>query len=254
MLKRRLDFLCSAALALLSACATTVPPSSLTTATSASPTGSAASDALAAIYERSIRAAAVRDPSFAVDLRTIGPAQHSVAVGTFTERDAPPSPTQRPIWVSPPDQLRTLCRGKPDAVLAIQEALGLPPQAAPSRPERQWHVFTFTVSRDALFRPCPGGTNVAASRCGDMVADAIDEPTARFLLDQLWSSDRVGFRGANGAPDWGYPFTGMGWTYNWDPYAPSPVGVSEFVVRKGSVLSDITASTPTEFCRADSGS
>lgn len=253
-MKPRWNFLCCAALAVLSACATTVPPAPLATVASASATGRAGSDALTAIYERSIRAAAVRDPSFAVDLRTIGATQHSVAVGTFTEHNAPPSPTQWPIWVSLPDQLRALCRGKSNAVLAIQQALGLPPQATPSRPERQWHVYTFTVARDALFRPCPGGTDIAAPRCGNKVSDAMDESTARFLLDQLWSSDRVGFRAASGAPDWGYPFTGMGWTYNWDPQAPSPIGVSEFVVRKGSVLSGLTASTPAEFCRAASGS
>jgi hypothetical protein len=74
------------------------------------------------------------------------------------------------------------------------------------------------------------------------------------LLDQLWSSDHVGFQAANGAPEWGYPFTGMGWTYNWDPRAASPVGVSEFAVRPGAVLSTPAATTPERFCNAASSS
>ncbi len=135
-------------------------------------------------------------------------------------------------------------------MLAIQQALGLPPQAAPSKPGRRWQVVTFDVPRDALFRPCPGGTDIAAPRCADTLDQHLDAATARFLLDQLWSSDRVGFHAANGAPEWGYPFTGMGWTYNWDPQAASPVGVSEFVVRQGAVLSAPAATTPERFCNA----
>ncbi len=230
-----LNVACCAALTVLSACALSPPQA---------PTG------LTALYEQSIHAAAVRDPSFAADLQTIQPGQTSVTVGTFTEWGAPASPTQRPIWVSLPSQLQDLCHGKPNAVLAIQQALGLPPQATPSKPEHEWQVLTFNVGREALFRPCPGGTDIAAPRCGNAVAQGLDETTARFLLNQLWSSDRIGFRAASGAPDWGYPFTGMGWAYNWDPQAASPIGVSEFVVRKGSVISQVSAAAPAQFCQS----
>jgi hypothetical protein len=206
---------------------------------------------LAAQYEHAIRAAAVRDPGFETPLRSIPPGQTSVTVATFTEWGPPSSPTQRPTWVSLPDQLRQMCHGKPDAVLAIQQILGLPPQAAPSHPAHHWEVITLNVPRKSLFRPCPGGTDIAAPRCVSTLADrsAIDDATARFLLDQVWSSDRVGFH-TNNSPDWGYPFTGMGWTYNWDPAAASPIGMSEFVLRPAARVTVVDTSDPAAFCAA----
>jgi hypothetical protein len=257
-MERCAKWLLCGALGALFACSAPPPPAPPTE----TPVANAPSpDALTLAYERSIRAAAVRDPGFAVALRTIGPQEHHVRVATFTEWDAPKSPTQRLTWVSLPDQLKALCHGKPDAVLAIQQALGLPPQATPAT-GHQWAVITFEVPRQALFRPCPGGTDVGAPRCANPLAaaatipsipaDTLDAETTRFLLDQLWSSFRVGFHGAGGEPDWGYPFTGMGWTYNWDPQAASPVGVSEFVVRGGSRLADVVSTTPAQFCNAGS--
>jgi hypothetical protein len=249
--------LCTTIMA-LSACATPqlgAPPSAPTFSRT---TERPAQGTLMADYERSIRSAAVRDPSFEVDLRTISPKKLQVTVATFTEWGTPASPTQRLIWVSLPGQLRSLCHDKPDSVLALQEALGLPPQPVPMNPQHRWQVITFTVPRSALFRPCPGGTDIAAPRCANTLAkemteptertDTLDAATTRFLLDQLWNSNRIGFSKPAGAPDWGYPFTGMGWAYNWDPTAASPVGVSEFVVRDDTVISNPVAATPSQFC------
>jgi hypothetical protein len=131
------------------------------------------------------------------------------------------------------------------------------------KPEHRRQMITFTVARNALFRPCPGGCDIAAPQCENRLAkemvvptvrtDTLDATTIRFLLDRLWSSNRIGFSRTPGGPDRGHPFTGMGWTYNWDPTAASPVGVSEFVVRERTVISGSVADTPFEFCnsRAD---
>jgi hypothetical protein len=250
---RNAGIVCSL-IAVLTAC---TPPRSDRATVPSVPEAPSATDALAAAYERGIRSAAVRDPGFSVPLRTIPREQAYVTVAHFTEWGLPVSPTERPLWVSLPDQLRDLCHDKPDAVLALEQILGLPPRALPHLYDHQWQVITFQVPRAALFRPCPGGTDIAAPECLDPLAAAptgrrdpttLDDATARFLLDQIWSSDRVGFRAPNGDPDWGYPFTGMGWTYNWDPQAPSPVGVAEFVVRKATRVSQVAAMSPDRFC------
>jgi hypothetical protein len=201
-------------------------------------------------YEASIRSAVVRDPGFSVPLRPIDAHLAAVDVATFTEWGVPASPLTRYTWVSLPAQLAELCRGKPDPVLAIQQILGLPPAAAPSRPDHQWQVVRFSVPREAIFRPCPGGIDPTAARCSpDDVASGLDDATARFFLDQIWSSDRVGFS-RQGAADYGYPYTGMGWSYDWDPASSSHIGVSEYVLKPGAPIANVAVSTPGAFCNA----
>jgi hypothetical protein len=232
VLRRNVVGLLSAAGILLEGCAAPLapPPASL-----------------GQVYEHSIHQAAVRDPGFSVPLQVIDSTQVTVKVATFTEWGVPASPLQRPTWISIPAQLQEHCRGKPDAVLAIQQILGLPPAPAPTRPDHSWQVIMFSVPRQALFRPCPGGTDIGAGRCsaGDVAPD-LDEATARFLLRQLWTSYRVGPTPA----DDGYPFTGMGWSYNWDPASPTHVGIAEYVVRPGAPVRDAVATTPSQFCNA----
>jgi len=48
----------------------------------------------------------------------------------------------------------------------------------------------------------------------------------------------------------GYPFTAMGWSYNWDPAAKTPMGVSEYVLRRRTVVHDATWVSPAQFCSA----
>lgn len=204
-------------------------------------------------YEAAIRAAAVHTPEFSVPLRAIGPEQSDVTVATFTEWGVPPSPLKRYTWVSLPAQLREMCRNKPDTVLAIQEILGLPPASTPSQPDHGWEVITFRVVRDALFRPCPGGTDIAAARCTIDPVAKLDNETTLFLLNQLWTSDRLGglerSEGAEAAVR-GYPFTGIGWSYNWDPASRSHVGVSEYVVKPGAQIREPKTTAPDQFCNA----
>jgi hypothetical protein len=54
-------------------------------------------------------------------------------------------------------------------------------------------------------------------------------------------------------PYTGYPFTGMGWSYDWDPQARSHVGVSEFIIDKGEAVIVGTAIEPSTFCAGIAG-
>src|SRR5208282_2439621 len=105
-----------------------------------------------------------------------------------------------------------MCRGKPDPILAIEQILGLPLMSKPSRPDHQWAVVTLVVPRMNIFRPCPGGTDIAEPRCSaEGIARNLDDATARFLLDQLWTSHRIDFERPDNIgemrEDFGYPFT-----------------------------------------------
>jgi hypothetical protein len=144
-----------------------------------------------------------------------------------------------------------MCKGKSDPVLFLEELLGLPPQSKPD-PGKRWHVYTFEVSQDAMFRPCPGGVDSSVPtqpRCvaGSALDPNLDHETARFLLQQFWYSHRTP-TSIGGVLDVGYPWTGMGWTYNWDPQSKNHIGVSEFVVQKGAVAGKVLDASPAQFC------
>jgi hypothetical protein len=67
--------------------------------------------------------------------------------------------------------------------------------------------------------------------------------TERFVFSQAVSS----YRDAFAAP--GYPFTGMGWSYNWSPDSPLHRRISEYVVKPGEpAVSNVVWTTPGEFC------
>jgi hypothetical protein len=204
-------------------------------------------------YENAIREAVVRRPEFAVPLRSISSDRAMVSVATFTEWGVPSTPLTRNTWVSLPEQLHELCHGKPDSILAIQQILGLPPMPTPSRPDHQWAVVMFTVPRDKIFRPCPGGTDIAAPRCSaEGVASNLNDTMTRFFLSQIWNSDRIGFttqgNGTVSFQDFGYPFTGMGWSYDWNPASPTHIGVSEYVVSPGASVKNVSSMSPDQFC------
>jgi len=200
-------------------------------------------------YQQAIQDAAVRHPDWSIPLWSFGDAP-MVLVSTFTEDSALDTVTQH-NWVAPTAQVRPLCNGQSDPVLFLEELLGLPPQRTADAGKR-WHVYTFEVAQDALFRPCPGGVDKSIPtepRCvaGSELDPNLDPDTTRFLLKQFWFSHRTAIS-SGGAWDFGYPWTGMGWTYDWDPKSKTHMGVSEFVVQKGAVTSHVRDATPAEFC------
>jgi hypothetical protein len=77
----------------------------------------------------------------------------------------------------------------------------------------------------------------------------MDEETARFLLNQYWTAHHATFE-SEGRTYFGYPWTGTGWTYDWDPQSTTHVGASEFIVKKGTVATNVRSLTPAEFCSA----
>jgi len=72
-----------------------------------------------------------------------------------------------------------------------------------------------------------------------------------FLTAQMWNTYRHAFpTGKLKTGDYpfsGYPFTGMGWTYDWSG-VPNHIGVSEFVIKRTVAVTIISEKPPAEFC------
>ena len=186
-------------------------------------------------------------------LRAVPREQTVVTVATFPEWAPPATPLQHVTWVSLPDQLRQMCRGKPDPVLAIQQILGLPPAASPSRSDHQWQIVHLHRAARVDVRAvprrhrhlgpelrCRHRQRLARRRDGAVSPEPALDLRPRRLPPTV--------KDGRATPDVGYPFTGMGWSYDWNPAAPSHVGISEYVVKLGAPLGNITATTPDRFC------
>ena len=205
-------------------------------------------------YEKSIKAAAARGPGWDVPLTPLPPGR--VTMSTFTDDMALDTETIY-TWVAPAEELRRRCKAKGhtaqgDTVLALEEILGLPPLKI-AKPGHEWRVYVFDIEARDLFRPCPGGLDPAAPadkprcRLGSDIDPTLDPEFTTFLLQQWWSAHRATVeRGSD--PELGYPWTGMGWTYDWDPASKTHIGVSEFVVKKHAVVGNLRVLTPAEFC------
>jgi hypothetical protein len=189
-------------------------------------------------YQASIAAAAVKRPDYVRALQPIDTSLPKVTVVHF--QDYPTVDTKYFTWVTLPDALHAFCHGKPDPVLAIQQALGLPPEQ-----RTDWRVFTFDVRPADMFRPCASSPDITTKQCA---VDLPERPipaqaaTEHFVLKQMLDSYRIGFT------NHGYPFTGMGWSYDWDPDSPTHQGVSEYVVKQGAVIFNVTSADPATFC------
>ncbi len=203
------------------------------------------------LYEQSIKEASVRAPGWNTSLWPLP--EGSLSVSTFQE-DATLDTKTIYTWVAPTQEVWQRCKGKQDTVLALQQLLGLPPQKNP-KPGNSWRIFVFEIDSRDLFRPCPGGIDPDAPadkpRCllGSDLDPRLDREFSEFLLQQWWSAHRATVEHGRD-PERGYPWTGMGWTYDWDPASKTHIGVSEFVVRKNAVVRNVRVTTPDGFCHA----
>jgi hypothetical protein len=212
------------------------------------------------LYEQAIYDSAVKRPSFNRLLMPIPASEAYVTVQTLRTKELPvedPSPfgprerdllrlkrinAERGvllgnIFVALPKEARRLCKGAADPLLALQQGLGLPPKSDPD-----YRIVRFRVARADMFRPCTSGPDVGPLRCAFDIPQDLDPAHRAFMIAQMWTSYRTGF-------DWpGYPFTGMGWTWNWAPDSDDNYGVSEYIAKRGAEVTRIRTLSIAEFC------
>ncbi|MES1240448.1 MAG: hypothetical protein ABUT39_02410 [Acidobacteriota bacterium] len=215
---------------------------------------------LDSVYDAAVANAAVfRAEHLVSDLWPV-PATGSTPMGSFISCDCPGggggcsfacafSPgfelTPSDIWVSRSDQLLRFCRSLPPSltaaqvVLKIQQLQGLPPQVNPD--PCTWKILQLNVVGlkvpNQFFRPCPDPDPTTMGPCPSDFENPVPKATTDF---QAWMAGQA--FSAWQIPN-GYPWTHLGYTYNWDPQAPSIVGTSEYVIRQG-VTVNVTGLVP----------
>ena len=140
------------------------------------------------------------------------------------------------VWTTVSPELQVFCRdtGLQGEALALrlEQRMGLPAGDGKTRIVSMW------VPPEGLFRPSPD------PEVDDSTAE-LTFPAGTDPAHEQWIED---LRAASYG-DEGYPWTQLGYTYDWSPDAESEVGFSEFVARAGTeVIIDSVVDQDT-YCR-----
>ncbi|HXP75984.1 MAG TPA: hypothetical protein VN823_17710 [Stellaceae bacterium] len=209
-------------------------------------------------YEAAIADAAVASPEKVNPLLPV-PAGATVGVVSWVAKNRVPCPIDQPqcritagagrIWVTLAGEVQSQCRAWSlsgvDLRRRLEQLLGLPPDPPP---QYEKAVFaTMQVPRDALARPCLGidAADPAHPKC-----------TIAVPAQSAASADMQGFVGKQMMDSYvvhnpsgpGYPYTRLGYTYDWAPGAEA-----QFVVAPGTSLA-VTDEVATDAYCAPTGS
>lgn len=149
-------------------------------------------------------------------------------------------------WITAYPELRDFCaryRGS-DPVMRIKQVLGMPPTAANDT------VVEFWVSPEYLFRPTPD------PEIGDTTAELVESANAPLMSPSFrvisfyvdWFNNTYATRDyamINGVFA-AYPWTRLGYTYDWASTRPPHVGLSEFVIPSGALYGKLGVQVPIE--------
>lgn len=129
----------------------------------------------------------------------------------------------RETWVTVVPELRQHCSAVPaeqDLVLRMEQMLGLPPRNGKTKLVQMW------AKPGDMFRPAPD------PEVDDDQAE-LEFPVSSRLSVASTHVDWFNDLKSKSYGDKGYPWTRLGYTYDWGDPA-SEVGLSEFVVEKGA--------------------
>jgi hypothetical protein len=213
---------------------------------------------LSAAYEAAIADAAVASPRKVATLMPLPQGDRVRVVSWVTESRTPckapdtscatTTPPDR-IWVTLAGEVQARCRAwglQGDALRQrLEQLLGLP--LDPPAQFRKARFVTMEVPRERLDRPCLGidDTNPQSPVCTVGIQASRAPDVRDYVLRQMADSFVVG---GSGGP--GYPFTRLGYTYDWNAVnaRPNRYGASEFLVQASTAATVITQQNTDAYC------
>ncbi|HJW92161.1 MAG TPA: hypothetical protein VJ901_00950 [Thermoanaerobaculia bacterium] len=151
------------------------------------------------------------------------------------------------LWVTGVPEVQTICRGfHGDVSMQLRELLGLPPDADIPR------FLVMSVAASDLFRPSPDDNistrfpcalqsdNTIPTDCGNAFPGTTTPAHYQWIAIENFYLHSI--------PN-GYPWTHLGYTYNWTPGADR-YGASEYVMRPGTMGTIVSKATVAEYCSA----
>nr|VFK77831.1 MAG: hypothetical protein BECKSD772D_GA0070982_100245 [Candidatus Kentron sp. SD] len=115
----------------------------------------------------------------------------------------------------------------------IHKLLGLP-----LGDEHEYRFVTLMVDYDDLFRPC-ADPSLEKKKCTAEFPEDVSQGHRDWHESQSEKSYQTGG---------GYPWTRLGYTYNWKP-DQNEIGPAEFVIKRNSTILPVSITKPEDYCR-----
>lgn len=149
--------------------------------------------------------------------------------------------TYSPIWVTLSPELQSKCQvkkfGRKEGLnLRLKQLLGLPPNV-----EKKYFV-EFWVRPQDLFRPCPDA-EITDKDC------QLGFPQSASTEHQDWINQQRIESYYHEEWDKNYPWTELGYTYDWNRKIKNNIGLSEFVIKQNKDIVVHKFYTTWEYCR-----
>jgi len=208
------------------------------------------------VYRRAIIDASVYNRNRVLPLRLLNPQAGQVRVVTFTNYNYPDPgqkyrvPAGRYIWVTGDGEVAGACAAfhlqGAALTLRLNQLLGL-------KPDTQYTTFVvMSVPVDRVLRPAPDPNpatpfpcaDPANNQCGNAFPDGVPPEYFSFFSKQSISAYQVGQTPAEN----GYPWTHLGYTYDWAPYAATKYGASEYVIKPDTEATIISKTATNDYC------
>lgn len=210
-----------------------------------------------AMYHAAISDSAVASPAKVMPLRALPPGDSVTMVSWVVAQRVPCTVSSvpcdmkvgsDPMWVTLAGEVQAACRGwqlTGDALRRrLEQLLGLPMD--PPVQYRKAMIVEMQVPRSRLQRPCLGLDESAPDRPVCTIdAQASTPVELRNFVGQQMAGSYV----VDNPRGPGYPFTRLGYTYDWGPNArPNHYGASEFLVAPGTAMVATRVATTDAYC------
>ncbi len=211
-------------------------------------------DSERALFDRSISETAVFKTSAVLPLTPLSYPVEAASLTNYAALWAEGKEGQtitlgRDTWITVEPEVQKLCRGTaPDKVAdTLHKLLGLKPVA---KGDEAGTFVLMTIlgpqttgpAGIGIFRPCADPDPKAAS-CGNTLKGP--DAYVKWFAENLISSFKVDPK----IDDTGYPWTRLGYTYDWDRAASSPRGAQEYVAPKGTKVQIRKIVSQQDYCR-----
>ena len=153
---------------------------------------------------------------------------------------------QNDVWVTAFPELYDFCidymaknpqANMSDIGLRMNQLLGLPANKV------GYTLVEFWVRPSDLFRPCPD-PDISTEQCGLHFPEGVAEEHV------LWMNRlKAGTYQDAHIEYGGFPWTQLGYTYDWSPESKDNFGLSEYVIKKGSKVYIENVYTRLEYCQ-----